>query len=418
MSNVYIHPILMFQQEEDNDPYLCRRHNEPNIEMCVQPSCMKPICERCKTTTHKDHKLMELTEYKDKCSEELKSYERSLISQKDFILRAQEAVDSEIHRMTESENIEIDNITQESSPNDHNVNDGSKAQVLELRDRLVNQTQIIEEALKKIEEATNEFVLDPLDSIDPTNQAYEVLKTVLEEQHQLLKILSTNRAIKNLASTCTVYTKVEVNTGIANFLDGKQFMMCRSGDVTIVGIDTLLDQWRLRRFNRLGQLEWDRPLPMSWTECHGIADFSKNEKAILLANAEKKKIILVYEDSTGSKPVICYTDERKGPIFLALSPDLKQLFFKDIYSREQRVQVLDTSTMPFTPVQTITFGFSIPRGLAYLGDDKELLLFTSYEKYSIRAINCHDEREEWTVGPFVLGRKCRPLGLCRIGNGK
>ena len=165
---------------------------------------------------------MELTEYKDKCSEDLKNYERSLISQTDFILKAKEAVSSEIHRMTESENIEIDNMTAENSPNDHNDHNAGKAQALELSDRLVNQTQTINEALKKIEEATNEFVLDPLDSIDLTNQTYEVLESVLREQHQILKVLSPSRAMKDLASTCTVYPKVEVNTGIAHFLEAKQ----------------------------------------------------------------------------------------------------------------------------------------------------------------------------------------------------
>ena len=384
----------------------------------MQPSCMKPICERCKTTTHKDHKLLELTEYKDKCSEDLQIFKISLKAQLEITVKAMEAIEAEISWSDKSENIESNGMIQEDTPTEKKESQGDQVQTSQLLDRLIKQDQMIRTTLEKIEEATSEFVLDPLESIDLTNQAYEVLKTFLEEQHQLLKILSTNLAVRDLASTCTVYPKVEVNTGIANFVEGKQFMMCRSGDVTIVGIDTLLDQWRLRRFNRLGQLERDRPLLMSWTECHGIADFSKNEKAILLANAEKKKIILVNEDDTESKPVICYTDDRKGPLFLALSPDLKRLFFKDISSREQRVEVLDTSTIPFTAVQTITFGFSIPDGLAYLGGDKELLVFTSYEKYSIRAINCHDGMEEWTVGPFVLGQKCRPLGLCRIGNGK
>ena len=386
--------------------------------MCVQPSCMKPICQRCETTTHKDHKFMELTEYKDKCSEDLNIYERSLISQAEFILRAQKAVDSEIRRIMESENIGIGNITQETSTNDHNERNGGKTQTLELRDRLVKQTQIITEALKKIEEATNEFVLDPLDSIDLTNQAYKVLKTVLKEQHKLLKILSTNHAMKDLTSICTVYPKVEVHTGIANFLGARQFMTCRSGYVTIVGIDTLLDQWRLRRFNRLGQLEWDRPLPMSWTECHGIADFSKHENAILLANADKKKIILVKEDGRESYPVICYTDDHKAPVFLTLSADLKRLFFKDTSSGEPTIEILDTSTTPFSYVQTITLGIFFTSGLAYLGGDKELLVFTTYDKNSIKAINCHDGREEWAVGPLALGRKCRPLDLCRTRNGK
>ena len=379
---------------------------------------MKPICERCKTTTHKDHKFMELPEYKDKCSEDLKIFEISLKAQLEITEKALEGMKAEISRSDKSENIELKGMIQGDTSTEKKESRGDQFRASQLLDRLTKQKETIRTTQEKIEEATNEFVLDPLDSIELTNQAYEVLKTVLEEQHQLLKILSTNGTTKDHASTCTVYPKVEVNTGIGNFLEAKQFMMCRNGDVTIVGIDTLLDQWRLRRFSRLGQLERDMPLPMLWTECHGIADFSKNEKAILLANAEKKKIILVKEDDRESKPVICYTDERKGPKFLALSPDLKRLFFKDIYSREQRVEVLDASTIPFTPVQTITLGFSIPSDIAYLGGDKELLLFTSYEKYSIRAINCHDEREEWTVGPFVLGRKCRPLGLSKIENGK
>ena len=248
---------------------------------------------------------MELTEYKDKCNEDLRIYERSMTSQKYFMERAREVVNSERQRITKFENTKIGRTIQQNllsntiatiPHNNDNVNDGGQVQAPELRDRLVSQTQKIEKALEKIEEATDDFVLDPLESVDLTNKAYEVLKTVLKEEHQLLKILSTYTAMKDLASTCTVYPKVNVKTGIAHFLGAKQFMICRSGDVIIAGIDTLLDQWRLRRFNRLGRLEWDRPLPMSWTECHGIADFSRSEKAILLGNADRKKIILVDGD--------------------------------------------------------------------------------------------------------------------------
>ena len=146
---------------------------------------------------------------------------------------------------------------------------------------------------EKIEEAASEFVLDPLESIKMTNVAYEALKAVLEEEHQLLKILSTNHATKDIVSTRAVFPKVKVNTGMDHSIAVEHFVVCKGGDVIIAGIDNLQKQWRLSRFSRLGQLEWNRPLPMSWAECYGIVDFSKNHEAILLSNADRKKIVRV-----------------------------------------------------------------------------------------------------------------------------
>ena len=97
---------------------------------------------------------------------------------------------------------------------------------------------------------------------------------------------------------------------------------------------------------------------------------------------------------------------------------MKRLFFTDIFAHTHVVEVLDTSTMPFAHLQTITLGISFVSGLTFLGGVRDILVFTSYEKRSIRAINCHDGREEWTVGPLVLERECQPIALCRIGNGK
>ena len=388
--------------------------------MCVQPSCMKPICERCKTTTHKDHKLMELTEYKTKCSEDLKIYEISLKAQLEIIVKALEAIEAEISWSDKSENIESNGMIQGDTPTEKIESQGDQFQASQLLDRLIKQKQTIRTTQEKIEEAASEFVLDPLESIKMTNVAYEALKAVLEDEHPLLKILSTNNATKDIVSTRAVFPEVKVNTGMDHSIAVEHFVVCKGGDVIIAGIDNLQKQWGLRRFSRLGQLEWDRPLPMSWAECYGIVDFSKDHEAILLSNADRKKIVRVSGDGSHSDAVVCYTDDKKAPSALSIIPDLRRLFFKDhsFDHDEGKVEVLDTTTMPFTPLQTITLGFSFTHGLTYLGGDTDLLVFTSFEKKSIRAISAKDGSEMWTVGPQMLGKNCHPHDLCTTGNGK
>ena len=363
---------------------------------------------------------MELTEYKDKCSEDLKIFEISLKAQLEIIVKALEAIEAEISRSDKSENIESNGMIQEDTPTEKKESQGDQFQTSQLLDRLIKQKQTIRTTQEKIQEASSEFVLDPLESIKMTNVAYEALKAVLEEEHQLLKILSTNHATKDIVSTRAVFPKVKVNTGMDHSIAVEHFVVCKGGDVIIAGIDNLQKQWRLRRFSRLGQLEWNRPLPMSWAECYGIVDFSKDREAILLSNADRKKIVRVSGDGSQSDAVVCYTDDKKAPSALSVNTDSRRLFFKDhsFDHDEGKVEVLDTSTMPFTPLQTITLGFSFTHGLTYLGGDKDLLVFTSFEKKSIRAISGKDGKEMWTVGPQVLGKKCHPHDLCTTGNGK
>ena len=378
---------------------------------------MRPICERCKTTTHKDHKLMELTEYKDRCIEDLKAFKISLKTELKITENALQRLETEIMKGDESEN-ESNAIIQRDEPTDKKKN--QNFQELELRDRLIKQKKMIRATQEKIEETASEFVLDPLDSVKMTKETYEALKAVLEEEHQLMKVLSESPATKDFISTSAVFPKVTVNAGMDHSIAAEHFVVCKGGDVVIAGVDNLQKQWRLRRFSRLGQLEWDKPLPMSWTECHGIAYFRQNQETILLSNADRKKIVLINGDGSRSDAVVCYSDDEKAPAALCVSFDLKRLFYKDhtFDHDEGKVEVLDTSTMPFTPLQTITLGFSYTHGLTYLGGDRNLFVFTSYEKKSIRAISGDDGREVWTVGPQILGKNCQPHHLCATGNGK
>ena len=359
---------------------------------------------------------MELTEYKDKCSEDLKIFEIHLKSQFEITAKALEAMKAEISRSDQSEN--LNGMIQGDAPTEKIESQGDPFQASELVDRLMKQEQMILTIQEKIEEA--ECELDPLESIEMTNVTYKALKTVLEEEHQLLKILSTNPATKDIISTLAGFPKVKVNTGMDHSLAAEHFVLCKGGDVIIAGIDNLQKQWRLRRFSRLGQLEWDRPLPMSWEECHGIVDFSKNHEVILLSNADRKKIVQVSGDGNHSDAIVCYADDKKAPSGLSITPDSSRLFFKDhsFDHDEGKVEVLDTSTTPFTPLQTITLGFSFTHGLTYLGGYSDVLVFTSYEKKSIRAITAKDGREMWTIGPQVLGKNCQPHDLCTTGNGK
>ena len=360
---------------------------------------------------------MELTEYKDRCIEDLKTFEVSLKTELEITENALQRLETEIMMDDKPEN-KSNAMIQGDTPTDKKEN--QNFQELELRDRLIKQKKMIQATQEKIEETASEFVLNPLDSIKMTKETYEALKTVLEEEHQLMKILSKSPATKDFISTRTVFPKVTVNTGMDHSLAAEHFVVCKGGDVVIAGVDNLQKQWRLRRFSRLGQLEWDTPLPMSWSECHGIVDFSRNQETILLSNANRKNIILINGDGSRSDAVVCFEDDKKTPAALCVSFDLRRLFYKDhaFDHDEGKVEVLDTSTMPFTPLQTITLGFSHTHGLTYLGGDRNLLVFTSYQKKSIRAISGDDGREVWTVGPQILGKNCQPHHLCATGNGK
>ena len=73
-------PFNFYLQKKQSflDEGVCNRHREGIIEVCVQPGCADLLCNKCKTTTHKDHHTMELSDYKELCLTEFGNYQNCL----------------------------------------------------------------------------------------------------------------------------------------------------------------------------------------------------------------------------------------------------------------------------------------------------------------------------------------------------
>ncbi len=387
--------------------------------MCVQPGCMKPICERCKSASHKDHQLMELTDYSEKFHQDLAHHRAYLdpylmsIDETVTKLDTQESIHGETNVTGSQPTGQSKRRKLEKEPTGPETKEGViwNPNLEELNARLKKQLTLVQKCLQDIEDTA--IILDPLESIAAVKDIFAAVQEVYKED-QALADLKNNLHAENRISTLS-YPKVKFDSGIDTSETKECVIGCRNGDLVIAGSDSLQKDWRIRRFTRLGQLVWNKPLPLSWPVVDGLEECVRDEEdVLLLSNANNKKIVLLSNSGT----TLCYTDEQKAPGVLQCSPDFKRLFFKDrVFDYDEgRIEVLDITRVPFVPLTTITLGFTYTNEIGYLSD-KDLLLVTSHKKCSLRALNAADGSELWTLGQHVLGETLYPRGACANASG-
>ena len=117
--------------------------------------------------------------------------------------------------------------------------------------------------------------------------------------------------------------------------------------------------------------------------------------------------------------VLCFSDKKRAPEAMSLSPDSKILFFIERYYNDKggKVILLDTTKTPFLPIKSVTLGLDFPLDIKYLTSGIDTILISSHMKKVIKAVGGTDGRSIWSVGPVVLGEKIHPHGICVSAEG-
>ena len=383
--------------------------------MCVQASCMKLICERCKTSTHKHHQFMEFDVYKQKYLEELQKYTKYLNPYLKSTNQLKEAtthlVNETIDRQAQEDIVQVKRrrVGSQSTVEEYEDTTVESLRGRELHEGLVKQCSMVQKCMENIEAV--DFSLDPIEGIGLIKDTFNMIREVYQEDQNLLKNMET----KENQHSALKYPKVKIDCGIDTSEVKECLVACRNGDVVVAGSDTLQKTWFIRRFTRLGRLVWNKPLPLSWAAVDGMVEYhTGNDQGLLLSDADHRKIIFV----TNNKTTTCYADDEKAPGAMCCSEDFKRLFFKDrVFDFDEgRIEILDTTTKHFVSLVTLKLGFTYSNEMGYMSS-RDLLFVTSHKKFSVRALNAVDGAEVWTLGQHVLGKTFYPRGACTDNRG-
>ena len=331
----------------------------------------------CKSTGHKDHETMELSEYKERSLTQLEDYKKYL-----------EAYAANL------EKLRLSNSKHNGSERLGNEEDNSLV-------CLTKQSERIKEALASIEEATDPFLLDLLKSFEAITDAHDKLLNVYREDHMLPESVSHSLILR--------HPRVRTDCGLVTQSgDRHLFCLCKNEDVVIAGEDSLEKKWRVKRFTRLGHLVWNKYLPLAWTCISGVIEFiSESKEGILFSNDDEGKIVMV----SGENMIQCYEDKEKAPGTMLLSPDYRLLIFMD-YENDSLI-FLDTTSTPFVSIRSILIGTKFPYEMTLLpAEENYMLVVTSPWKRKIKAISVKDGKVNWTIGPIVAGQEITPHGIC------
>ena len=390
--------------------HTCKKHREEIIEVCVQPGCANLLCQKCKTTTHKGHDTLVLSDHKEKCLTELEDYRKYLDSYSanmKELLHNKDYATSKHQEMVPHKKIKMVPVSQglngKCNGDDENVRGEDK--LLQL---LLQQNQRVEKALVCITKAFDPFLLDQFSSLPVVQEAYDSILEVYKEDQLLPEDVTDVLMLP--------HPRVKIDCGISVATRISAFCLCRNGDIVVAGEDIVDQIWRIRRFTRLGRLVWNRPLPLSWPSVAGLTEFlHENEESLLLSNADEGTIVMMKNEGSS----LCYFEKRESPEDMCLSPDNRLLFFEDGSQDNDggQIVVLNTTTLPFLPVRYITLGFDFPFEMAYLEFGTDLLVITSNVKRLIRAIQVADGTPVWSLGPVAAGREIHPHSVCSSPKG-
>ena len=384
---------------------MCKKHREEIIEVCVQPGCANVLCHKCKTTTHKGHDTLVLSDHKEKCLSELKDFSKWLGSYSTHLKEILQDKDTLMGKQEEM--VPYKKIKMAVGSPGSNVTGNDASEKVQREDRLfqslLQQNSRVKEASECIEKALDPFLLDQLSSLPFIQEAYDSVLEVYKEDHllpeQVTDILQLPHSI--VRADCGISMAVRMNA----------FCLCRNEDIAVAGEDIVDQIWRIRRFTRLGRLAWNRPLPLSWSSVDAMAEFhGENEDSLLLSNANEGKIVMMKHNGS----TLCYMDKKKSPQAMCLSPDCRLLFFEDGSQDYDGglIVLLDTTTLPFLPVRNISLGLNFPFEMTYLEEDTDTLVITSNVKRLIKAIRVTDGNPVWSLGPVIAGREIHPHGVC------
>ena len=390
---------------------MCRKHREEIIEICVQPGCTNVLCHKCKTTTHKGHETLMLSDHKEKCLSELEDFSKYLGSYSTRlkeILQNKDTLMGKYKAMVPHKKIKMAVGSPGSNVNGSSAGDNVQGEE-RLFQSLLQQNSRVKEASECIEKALDPFLLDQLSSLPFIQEAYDSVLEVYKEDHllpeQVTDILKLSHPV------------VRIDSGISMAVRINAFCLCRNEDIAVAGEDVVDQIWRMRRFTRLGRLVWNRPLPLSWPSVDAMAEFhDENEDSLLLSNANEGKIVMMMHNRSS----LCYTDKKRSPQAMCLSPDCRLLFFEDGSEDNDGglIVLLDTTTLPFLPVRSISLGFDFPFEIAYLEGGTDTFLVTSNVKRLIKAIQVTDGNPLWSLGPVIAGKEIHPHGVCSSPKGE
>ena len=382
------------------DEGVCSRHREDIIEVCVQPGCADLLCNKCKTTTHKDHNTMELSDYKKCCLTEFGNFQNYLQRYNTDLEKLLQETDASFVPLkkikAEGEKGESPRLTDRANEEDPRLQ------------LLVMQNKRVKEALDYIERATDPFLLDLLTSFQIIKETYTKLDQVFKEDFFLPETTADALPLSK--------PRVKINCGLSLSDDVKVLCLCNNGDLVVTGQDILEKKWRIRRFTGLGQVVWNKCPPLSWSSIEGMVEFPREDKAVLVSNGDEGEIVMVLNDGN----VLCFSDRKSAPETICLSPDSKTLFSKERYNNDKggKIVLLDTTTRPFLPLKCLIPGFNHPFDITYLAAGMDMILITSHVKKIVKAIQVADGKAAWTLGPVILGEEIHPHGVCTSARGE
>ena len=391
--------------------HICKKHREEIIEVCVQPGCATVLCHKCKTTTHKGHDTLVLSDHKEKCLSELEDFSKWLGS---YSTRLKEILQNKDTLMgKQMEMMPHKKIKMTVGFPGSNVKGKGGSENIQGEDRLLQsllqQNSRVNEASECIEKALDPFLLDQLSSLPFIQEAYDRVLEVYKEDHSLPEQVTDILQLP--------HPMVRVNCGISMAVRINAFCLCRNEDIAVAGEDIVDQIWRIRRFTRLGRLVLNRPLPLSWPSVDAMAEFhDENEDSLLLSNSDGGNIVMIKHNRSS----LCYTDKKKSPHAMCLSPDCRFLLFEDGSQDNDGglIVLLDTTALPFLPVRSISLGFDFPFEMAYLEDGSDTLVITSNVKRLIKAIRVTDGNPVWSLGPVIAGKEIHPHGVCSSPKGE
>ena len=389
----------------------CKKHREEIIDVCIQPGCTNLVCDKCKTTIHKGHDTLILSDYKEKCLAEIEGYESHLkVYASDLTSFIAGCNSHHLQNGGSNKNVKVEE-TVGSSTRCHSA-DKSVQGAEPLLQSLMQQNRRVKDALKCTEDALDPFLIDQLSSLPIIQEAYDKILEVYKKDHILQEAVSDTLALSH------PQVKIDCGLSAVNRSTVKVFHLCRNEDIVFAGEDVIEQKWRIRRFNRLGRLVWNKPLPLSWASVDGIAEYHRDRKSyLLLSNADEGKIVMTSEKKDNF--TICYSDEKRAPEAMCLTPDCRA-FVKD-RSRDHdggQVILLNTESVPFQPIRNFSLGFNFPSEMAYLEGNTECLIVTSHTRKVIKAIDVVDGSPIWSLGPVAAGRELNPYSVCTSADGK
>ena len=352
------------------------------IFQCVEQPCQKPICEICITEEHHQHSTPEIDEF-------IEGKKRDIFLQTDRFAKYIDKLATLKSRLEESLVVLEANISKETQIR-HKYSSKNRPVgimqelnfLLEIVKKHDDEVLLIKQLSQGIKGEAETFTSLSLITkyFLKCKEFYEVdcrIRALLHalREHELQKIPELSTIIQDLIDrkdqAFYPHLDMEWNTGL-DYYNYKYHIVCHSkdGSIIVAGITRRL-QCKIIRYNRFGEILWERNQPEKWDQVDdmiGIWDPEKGSR-LLCCNIQSHEIFTmnietgVVEDK--------FKHESIMPRLLAFCIKNQMLYVFDMTTEPPRICVLDMSS---APLRLLRF-FPLPA--AYGGSNKILYLSES-----------------------------------------